>query len=81
MLNGYSSYRPTYYDSYEIMQQFPRDEALTSLNALGVTHVVVHQKALNNGGTDARYNPYESVPSLQLIARDDDVLIYRMTGK
>jgi hypothetical protein len=81
MLNGYSSYRPSsYYESYEIMQRFPRDEALTALNALGVTHVVVHQKALNSGGTVGRYNPYESVPSLQLIARDDDVLIYRLAA-
>ena len=79
MLNGYSSYRPaSYYESYELMRAFPSDASVIGLYALGVTHVVVHQKALNAGAADARDNPFAGVPSLQLIARDDDILIYRI---
>ena len=50
-----------------------------ALIARGVTHIVVHQRAMNQGGgADDRYNPFESVQSLQLMVRDDDVLIYRL---
>ncbi len=51
---------------------------MIGLHGLGVTHVVVHRKELNNVAADSRYNPFAEVPSLQLIARDDDILIYRL---
>jgi len=77
MLNGYSVFRPgSYNENYDLLRKFPSDEALIALVAKGVTHIVVHQQEMNTG-TD-RYNPYENVQSLQLIARDDDVLIYRL---
>jgi hypothetical protein len=80
MLNGYSGFRPPSYDkSYEAMRTFPSDTSLIALSQLGVTHVVVHQQAMNNGQPDPRYNPYENVGSLQLLARDEDVLIYRLS--
>jgi hypothetical protein len=79
LLNGYSGFRPPSYErSYEAMRTFPSDESLLALSELGVTHVVVHQRAMNNGQLLDRYNPYENVSSLQLLARDDDVLIYRL---
>lgn len=79
LLNGYSGFRPeSYYKTYETVNGFPSDASLIGLHNLGVTHVVVHQKALNNGATDDRYDPYAAVRSLQLIARDDDTLIYRL---
>jgi len=78
MLNGYSSYRPaSYYAAYAIMQRFPSPASLIALHELGVTHVVLHQDTLAAART---YNPFESVASLQLIARDDNVLIYRLAG-
>lgn len=78
MLNGYSSYRPpSYYEAYEIMQAFPGDASLIALHHLGVTHVVVHAKEMPRIDP-ARHDPYENVPSLQLVTRDDDVLIYRL---
>jgi hypothetical protein len=78
MLNGYSSYRPpSYYESYEIMQAFPADASLIALHHLGITHVVVHVKDMPRIDP-ARYDPYDNVPSLQLVTRDDDVLIYRL---
>lgn len=79
LLNGYSGFRPeSYYKTYETVNGFPSDASLIGLHNLGVTHVVVHQRALTNGATDDRYDPYAAVRSLQLIARDDDTLIYRL---
>ena len=82
LLNGYSGFRPPSYDrSYEAMRTFPSDESLLALSRLGVTHVVVHQRAMNNGLSDGRFNPYENIGSLHLLERDDDVLIYRLVGR
>ena len=79
MLNGYSGFRPASYDkAYEASRGFPSDDSLIALSALGVTHVVVHQQAMNNGQPDPRYDPYEKVASLRLLARDDDTLIYEL---
>ena len=79
ILNGYSGFRPPSYErSYEAMRGFPSDESLLALSELGVTHIVVHQRAMNHGAPDDRFNPYENVATLHLIARDDDVLIYRL---
>jgi hypothetical protein len=78
MLNGYSSYRPaSYYEAYEIMQKFPADESLIALHQLGVTHVVVHAREMARIDR-ASANPFEHVRSLQLVARDEEVLIYRL---
>lgn len=82
LLNGYSGFRPPSYEaSYQAMSRFPSDESLLALSALGVTHIVVHQRAMNQGNPDDRYDPYEHVASLRMIARDDDVLIYRLVGR
>lgn len=82
MLNGYSGFRPPSYSAhYDLMRKFPSDEALIALLNEGVTHVVVHQRAMNQGGDDPRDNPFQNVGSLQLIARDEDVLIYRLRGR
>jgi len=82
MLNGYSGFRPPSYDrSYEAMRTFPSDESLLALSQLGVTHIVVHQRAMNQGRRDDRFNPYENVGSLHLLERDDDVLIYRLVRR
>ena len=82
LLNGYSGFRSrSYVEHYDLMRKFPSDEALIELTQRGVTHVVVHQRAMNQGGQDDRYNPFEAVQSLQLIARDEDVLIYKLRGR
>ena len=79
LLNGYSGFRPPSYDrSYEAMRTFPSDASLIALLQLGVTHVVVHQRAMHNGEADPRFNPYENVGSLRLLTRDEDVLIYEL---
>ena len=79
MLNGYSGFLPPSYDrSYQAMATFPSDASLIALSQLGVTHIVVHQRAMNHGAPDTPFNPYESIGSLNLVTRDDDVLIYQL---
>jgi hypothetical protein len=40
---------------------------------------VVHQKELNNGMPDDRYDPFVGVGSLKLLTRDENILIYRLS--
>jgi hypothetical protein len=75
LLNGYSGFRPDSYErSYEAARQFPADESLVKLHDLGVTHVVVHQQALGA----ARSAEIARVQSLQQIASEGDITIYRL---
>jgi hypothetical protein len=79
LLNGYSGFRPaSYSETYDLMRRFPADDALVELSSKGVSHIIVHQRAMNQGAPDQGYNPFERVASLQLVARDEDVLIYRL---
>lgn len=80
LLNGYSGFRPDSYDAgYEAMREFPSDSSLIALHHLGVTHVVVHRKEMLGEG--AGENPFSNVASIRLLARDDDVLIYKILGR
>lgn len=79
MLNGYSGFRPATYDrAYQAMQGFPSDSSLIALHELGVTHVVVHKRELL--GDVAIDDPFNHVASIRLLAKDDDVLIYKIGG-
>jgi hypothetical protein len=74
MLNGYSGFRPNSYDrSYEAAREFPKDDSLIKLHDLGVTHVIVHRQALGEG----RVTAISRVQSLQEIASEGDIAIYR----
>jgi hypothetical protein len=78
LLNGYSGFRPASYDrSYDAAWNFPRDESLIKLHELGVTHVVVHLEALGA----ARAAEIARVQSLQPIASEGDIVIYRLARR
>ncbi len=78
MLNGYSGFRPASYEkSYEAARNFPHEDALIALNALGVTHIIVHTDAM---GAD-RVAELTKVQSLQQIASEGDILIYRFRAR
>ena len=78
MLNGYSGFRPASYErSYEAARGFPNEESLIALHALGVTHMVVHTNALGADRTAA----LARVQSLQQIASEGDILIYRFRSR
>ena len=75
MLNGYSGFRPASYDrSYDAASMFPGDQSLIKLHDLGVTHVIVHRQALG----EARAAAIARTQSLQEIASDGDIAIYRL---
>jgi hypothetical protein len=77
LLNGYSGFRPASYErSYAATRNFPADESLIELHELGVTHVVVHMEALGA----ARAAQIDRVQSLQLIASEGDIAIYRLAS-
>lgn len=80
LLNGYSGFRPASYDTaYEAMRAFPSDASLIALHQLGVTHVVVHRREML--GAAAGEDPFNRVSSIRLLAKDDDVLIYKLLGQ
>jgi hypothetical protein len=82
MLNGYSGFRPPSYEkSYEAARGFPSDESLILLHERGVTHVVVHERAFVEGFGSARFDAMSSMRALQLVARDGDIVIYRLLGQ
>jgi hypothetical protein len=79
ILNGYSGFRPeSYYTSYEAMRGFPSEPSLMTLRQRGVTHFVVHQRAFEEGLGAARFQELALVPSLQLVAHEGDIVIYRL---
>ena len=78
MLNGYSGFRPASYEaSYNATRGFPSDESIIALHQLGVSHVVVHRRD-NYSLPNNDANPYAGVASIQLVASDDEILIYRL---
>lgn len=78
ILNGYSGFRPDSYErSYEAAREFPSDQSLIKLHELGVTHVVVHLAALGEG----RAAEIARSPTLQQIASEGDIMIYRLRSR
>lgn len=48
LMNGYSGYTPESYDRYaETFWLFPKDQAIASMAAAGVTHIIVHARGFN----------------------------------
>ena len=78
LLNGYSGFRPDSYErSYDAAREFPSDQSLIKLHELGVTHVVVHLQALG----ESRVADLAKVPTLQQIASEGDIIIYRLRSR
>lgn len=73
LVNGYSGFMPASYVGHSrALVTFPSDEAFAMLEALGVTHIVVHEARL----PDARAVLARD-PRVRLIARIDGVAVYR----
>lgn len=78
LLNGYSGFRPDSYDrAYDAAREFPGDQSLVKLHEIGVTHVVVHLEALGAGKALQLAN----APTLEQIASEGDVMIYRLRNR
>lgn len=82
MVNGYSGFRPqSYVDAYEEALAFPDLRSLAALHARGITHVVVHKSTFVEQFGRERYDAIAGVGSLQRLANDDDIDIYRLVSR
>jgi hypothetical protein len=79
MLNGYSGYQPpSYAETFNAVQGFPNQAALTTLHDRGVTHVVVHSEGFRGAFGIERYESLAETGALTLVAEDGDIRIYRL---
>jgi hypothetical protein len=79
ILNGYSGFKPAWYaDVYAALRGFPDTISLTTLHERGVTHVVVHADAFRDVFGVDRLVSLDDVASLQRVAQDGDIQIYRL---
>jgi len=76
MLNGYSGFRPAWYDDlYRRLRNFPDAESIRALADRGVTHVVVHRDRYAEESLEAAMQ----LDALHLVAWEDRIQIYRLT--
>jgi hypothetical protein len=77
LLNGYSGFTPASYATHAgIMQVFPSAESLASLRAIGVTHVVIHERKVAAELLDR----CAASPGLTLVADDGDQRLYALAA-
>jgi hypothetical protein len=78
IVNGYSGFVPaSYARSARALQTFPAMEALEMLRARQVTHVVVHEATFVGMYGRPAFDRIGEIGSLQEVARDGDIRIYR----
>jgi hypothetical protein len=79
LVNGYSGLVPTSYEvHYAHLHGFPDGESMASLHQLGVTHVVVHDKALRAWSSAYAADAVGRTRDLVPIETDGDVTLYRL---
>jgi hypothetical protein len=79
ILNGYSGITPaSYIDHYEALREFPDGESIEALRAIGVTHVVVHERSLADWTDTERVERVRRVPGLRSLESDGDVVVYAL---
>ena len=80
LVNGYSGFQTAAYETRaHALDTFPSSLALAELQALGVTHVTVHQDQFRRRHGEAALAAIDAVMELVLIAEDDGIRLYRLT--
>lgn len=75
LLNGYSGFMPASYVTHEaIMRLFPSPDSVRSLQAIGVTHVIVHKRRV----PQALVAACAASPDIVLVADEGDQLLYEL---
>lgn len=75
LVNGYSGFIPPSYFAHHVqLANFPGDEAIEALRALGVSHVIVHLVGL----TPEQASALPRASGLQHVETDGEVSIYRV---
>jgi hypothetical protein len=79
LVNGYSGFQPpTYEERAKILTRFPDESAIEALQALGVTHVTVHQRAFADRYGGAALQAIDRAEGLTLLDEIDGVRLYRL---
>jgi len=79
LVNGYSGFMPAGYARLRAaLEGFPGQEALETMHHRAITHAVVHEAAFIGMYGQARFDDIGKVRSLQEVARDGDIHIYRL---
>jgi len=79
LVNGYSGFLPASYSRLQAaLAGFPGQEALETMHQRGITHVVVHEAAFVGMYGQARFDDIGMIRSLNEIARDGDIHIYKL---
>ena len=79
LINGYSGFEPpTYASRARQLETFPSAEALSALQALGVTHVTVHIAAFAQRSGAVALDAVGQRPELQLIEDEGGIRLYRL---
>ena len=77
LLNGYSGFTPASYAThFEVIRLFPSRDAVASLRAIGVTHVLLHKRRVP---ADLVSRAAAS-PDLTLVAEEPDQVLYALGG-
>jgi hypothetical protein len=77
LLNGYSGLTPdSYVDHARRFARFPDSGAIDALRAAGVTHVIVHDRALRDWTDNETADAVTRAPELQLVREDGDLALY-----
>lgn len=75
LLNGYSGFMPASYVTHEaIMRLFPSPDSVRSLQAIGVTHVIVHKRRV----PPALLVACAQAPDIVLVADEGDQQLYAL---
>jgi hypothetical protein len=79
LVNGYSGFVPAGYARLQpLLRGFPDQDALDTMHRRGITHAVVHEAAFVAERGRPAFDEIASIQSLQEIARDGDIRIYRL---
>ena len=79
LLNGYSGFEPqSYAERARSLETFPDPDAMATMQALGVTHVTVHVKALAQRNGAAALDGIGHLPELHLLAEADGIRLYQL---
>ena len=79
LVNGYSGFQPaTYQERAKAITTFPSHLAIAQLQALGVTHVLVHAEAFRRRHGAGALAAIDLTTELERLADENDIRLYRL---
>lgn len=79
MVNGYSSFAPqSFFDRAARLQAFPAPDTIAELKSIGVSHVVLHRRPLEEAFGAAALAALRAHADLEFVVEQEGVIIYRI---